>query len=218
MTFLLAEDQALKTYLSGMTVSDEKSTPRSVGVWFGFPDVEIRSQSFPFVTIDFMGMDPAYYRQSSGHLYDADYMGTTAYTVDANGNPAVWYDYEVPVAYDLTYQITSYSRHPRHDRAIIYQLNEKFPAMRGHLPVPNDLGTSTAYRHMFMERMYKSDRAEGENGNKRLLRNVYTVKVASELTPSTLPDGTPIVSQVSVNKNTAGTWTETTVPTDFTVI
>jgi len=51
MTFALAEDAAIKTYLSGMTVSDEKSASRPVGVWFGYPDVELRQQIFPFVTI-----------------------------------------------------------------------------------------------------------------------------------------------------------------------
>lgn len=194
MTFLLSEDAALKSYLSGVTVSDEKNASRPVKVWFGYPDVEIRAQDFPFVTIDLVNIRHANERQTSGQLYDGNYMGTVAPQAHK------WYGYEVPVAYDLIYQITSYARHPRHDRAIIYQLNEKFPTMRGYLPVPDDLGTSTSNRHMFLDGMAKADRSEGENGNKRILRNVYTVRVVSELTPSTASALIPDVSTVLINQ------------------
>jgi hypothetical protein len=196
--FLLAEDAALKSHLSGITVSDEKNPTRPVGVWFGYPDVEIREQIYPFITIDLITVRNAVERQTSGVIYDGDYSGTIA---PVNG---VFYQYEVPIAYDLLYQVTSYSRHPRHDRAIIFQLSQKFPGMRGHLAVPNDLGTYTAYRHMFLESTMKNDRSEGENGNKRLLRNIYTVRVISEMTPATasavpIPD----VETVRINQQVA---------------
>jgi len=200
MTFILSEDAALKTYLAGVTVADEKSASRLVSVWFGYPDVEIRTQNYPFITIDLVSIRQANDRQTSGFTYDSDYMGTITPTNDPSGNPK-WYGYEIPVAYDLVYQITSYARHPRHDRAILYQLHEKFPSMRGYLPVPNDLGTSTAYRHMFMESMFKNDRAEGENGNKRLLRNIFTVRVVSQLTPAQAADLTLQVKEVILNQN-----------------
>jgi hypothetical protein len=213
MTLLLAEDAALKTHLAGMTVSDEKNASRPVKVWFGYPDVEIRAQEFPFVTIDFLDMRQAVERQTSGLLVDQDYSGTIA----PQSNK--YYSYEVPVAYDLYYQITSYARHPRHDRAIIYQLNQKFPGMRGYLAVPNELGTFTAYRHMFLESFLKSDRAEGEHGNKRLLRNIYTIRVVSEMTPPP-NSGTyiPGVTVVDINRNADGSWTASTVPPGFTVV
>jgi hypothetical protein len=213
MTFLLEEDAALKTSLSGITVADEKNANRPVNVWFGYPDVEIRTQDFPFITIDLISMRNATERQSSGEIYDSNFQGTIA---PVNN---VFYRYEIPVAYDLIYQVTSYSRHPRHDRAIIFQLNQKFPAMRGHLAVPNSLGTSTAYRHMFLESFYKQDSAEGENGNKRLLRNIYTVRVVSEMTPSAAAAvSMPGVTAVSLNKNANSSWTETTVPDNKQVV
>lgn len=213
MTFLLAEDAALKTSLAGITVSDEKNATRPVRVWFGYPDVELRAQDFPFITIDLISMRNATERQNSGEIYDANLQGTIA----PQNN--VFYNYEIPVAYDLVYQVTSYSRHPQHDRAIIFQLNQKFPAMRGHLAVPDALGTSTAYRHMFLESFYKHDVAEGENGNKRLLRNIYTVRVVSEMTPNVAAAAAiPAVTAVSLNKNANGTWHETTVPDDKQVV
>jgi hypothetical protein len=206
--FLLAEDAALKSYLSGITVADEKNPTRSVGVWFGYPDVEIREQTYPFITLDLLSVRNAVERQMSGEIYDGNYAGTIA---PVNNR---FYKYEVPVAYDLLYQVTSYSRHPRHDRAIIFQLSQKFPGMRGHLPVPDDLGTSIAYRHMFLENTMKSDKAEGENGNKRLLRNIYTIRVMSEMTPPTAaPTYIPGVTTVLVNRQNTPT-----VPANKTIV
>jgi hypothetical protein len=212
MTFLLAEDGALKTHLSGLKVSDDKSASRDVNVWFGYPDVEIRTQTYPFITIDLINIRNAVERQTSGIMYDGDRQGT----VSPQNNR--YYGYEIPVAYDLLYQITSYARHPRHDRAIIFQLNQKFPSMRGHLAVPNELGTSTSKRHMFLESYVKADSSEGENGNKRLLRNIYTIRVVSEMTPAAAQAAIFGVDKVSLNKNASGTWVATTVPDDKLIV
>jgi hypothetical protein len=206
MTFILAEDAALKAYLSGLTVSDEKSNPRSVGVWFGYPDVEIRSQSFPFITIELMDIRQSMERAHSGYYYDSDSQGTSA-----NSSSSL-YGYEYPVPYDLVYQVTSYSRHPRHDRALALQLMNKFPGFRGFLPVPNDLGTSVSQRHMFLGDFTKLDRAEGENGNKRLLRNIYTITVVSEMSSSSVL--TAITQSVSINNDGAKVPWTTTIPAD----
>lgn len=193
MTFILAEDAALKSYLSGITVSDEKNSARPVNVWFGYPDVEVRAQNYPFITIDLIDINYAANRQHSGIYYDSDYQGTIA----AQNNK--FYQYELPRAYDLVYQVTSYSRHPRHDRALMFQLMNKFPATHGFLDVPNSLGTSTAYRHMFTDSFSKTDSAEGQNGNKRLLRNIYTVRVTSEMTPATAATVISAASTVIIN-------------------
>lgn len=206
MTFILAEDAALKSLLSGITVADEKNPTRPVSVWFGYPDVELRTQNFPFITIDMIDIRHALDRQHSGNYYDSDRQGTVA--VQNN----VFYGYELPVAYDLIYQVSTYSRHPRHDRAIAFQLLTKFPAMRGRLDVPNALGTSTSKRHMFMDDFIKLDRAEGENGNKRLLRNILTIRVVSEMTPSTAAQVIPGVTSVNINNDNATVPWATTIP------
>jgi hypothetical protein len=176
--FIIAEDLALKTHLSGLTVSDEKSGSRLVKVWFGYPDVEARAQEFPFVTIDLINVTPANNRQHSGYYVDTDKSGTVASAEN------VYYQYDIPIAYDLTYQVSSYARHPRHDRALMYQLWNKFPSKYGVLPVPNEIGTEIANRSMFLDGFTKKDAVTGETGNRRLLRNIYTVRVVSEMTPS----------------------------------
>ena len=202
--FIIAEDLALKTYLAGMTVSDEKNMGRVVQVWFGYPDVEIREQKFPFVTIDLIDILPANDRQIQGRLYDSDYQGTIA----PNGDDS--YGYDIPVAYDLIYQVTSHSRHPRHDRALAIQLLQKFPSKYGKLAVPNQLETETAYRSMFLDGFTKLDGVEEDTGGaRRILRNALTVKVVSEMSPYVAVAAVPAVQEVFLDKTTPPTGYET---------
>jgi hypothetical protein len=191
--FVIAEDLALKTMLQGLIVGDEKSSARPVKVWFGYPDVEVRAQEFPFMTIDLIDIVPANDRQTSGRLYDGDYRGTIAPIGRST------YSYEIPVAYDIVYQVTSYSRHPRHDRAIIFQLLNKFPSKFGVIEVPNELGTESSRRSMFLDGYVKRDAVDGETGNRRLLRNVFTVRIVSEMTPAVAMASIPAATSVDIN-------------------
>jgi hypothetical protein len=195
--FIIAEDLALKTFVQGMTVQDDNNQNRPVKVWFGYPDVEIRTQDFPFVTIDLIDIVPANDRQTSGVLVDNDNRGTQT---PATG---LSYEYRIPVAYDLVYQISSYCRHPRHDRAIMFQLMNKFPSKYGYLLVPNQLGTETSSRTMFLDGFVKRDAVDGETGNRRLLRNVLSVRVISEMTPSQVETAIKSVEYVHINNTTS---------------
>ena len=195
MTFILAEDTALKSLLQGISVVDEKSISRPVKVWFGFPDIEVRAQDYPYMTIELLDVSPSNERQHSGFLYDNDFRGTIAPV------EGVSYEYEYPVAYDLIYQVTSYARHPRHDRAIIYQfLNEKVPHKFGQIAIPNELGTETSYRHIFLDGFIKRDLIEE---GRRLLRNVFTVRVVSEMTPAQAATAIGTVEEVNINIETS---------------
>ena len=196
--FVLAEDAALKTHLNGITVSDDKSNNRPVKVWYGFPDVEVRDQSFPYITIDLIDILPANERQTYGFITDTDNLGTVT------PDPNYVYTNQIPVAYDLIYQITSFSRHPRHDRSIIYQLMTKFPSKYSRLKVYTPDGTGFTIRSMFVDGFVKRDTVEGETGNRRLLRNVYTVRVVSQMTPDVANAvATKLVSTVQVNNTTS---------------
>ena len=191
--FIIAEDLALKTLCQGINVGDDASNPRQVKVWFGYPDIEIRDQFFPFITIDLIDIVPANNRQHSGMQYDSDNQGTIEPV------PDTYYSYMIPVAYDLIYQVTSYARHPRHDRAIMYQLLNKFPSKYGKLEVPNQLGTETAYRSMFLDGFVKRDTVDSETGNRRLLRNTLTVRVISEMSPEVAGQFSPAVQTVELD-------------------
>ena len=195
--FIVAEDLALKTLLSGITVDDDKTSPRTIKVWFGYPDIEVRDQTFPFITIDLIDILAANDRQTSGHLEDNDYQGTispvTGYA----------YSYDIPIAYDLVYQITTYARNPRHDRSLIYQLMNKFPSKYGYLIVPNQLGTQNSSRSMFLDGFVKRDAVQSDTGNRRLLRNALSVRVVSQMTPIQAATASKQVQSVHVNTTTS---------------
>lgn len=204
--FIVAEDLALKTLCQGMTVTDQKSASRQVKVWFGYPDVEVREQDFPYIAIDLIDILPGTGRQHQGTLEDNDNRGTQT-PVNGYG-----YSYDYPVAYDLVYQLASYSRHPRHDRSIMYQMLNKFPLRYGKLPVPNQLGTETAYRSMFLDGFVKRDTVQHETGNRRTLINVFTVRVVSEMTPLQALTAVKAVEEVNINTTT------TNIPSAFTPV
>ena len=192
-SFIFAEDKALKTHLQGITVDDLKSAPRQVKVWFGYPDVELRQQEYPFMIIDLFDVQPANDRQQGGFWADNTYRGTKT----ANANET--YSYYAPVVYDLYYQVSTFARNPRHDRAIIFSmLNEKIPGKFGHLIVPQQNGEGFVARHMFLEGFVKRDSVED---GRRLLRNVFSIRVVSEMTPYDEPSATPLVDTVTIVQN-----------------
>jgi hypothetical protein len=184
MTFLISEDEALRNLLLGMTVVDQKAnndnTSRSVKVYFGQPDQEIREQSYPYITIDMIDIaeDPA--RAHRG-LVKPEYLpnptsspsGTGTYSASTND----WYiNYPIPV--NIDYQVTTYSRQPRHDRQILAQmLSNKIP-MRFAVLEPDD---GTVRR---LDLLDVSKRDVTEQG-KRLFMNAFTVRVSSEITSQT---------------------------------
>ncbi len=186
MTFLLSEDKALRENLQGIIVHDQKSdgvsTPRQVGVWFGQPDQEIRAQIFPFITIDMVDVMRDSAREMRG-LVHYDELG--AYlapdrVVDADGNAVSFdptihdFEVEMPIPVMIDYQITTYSRHPRHDRELLSQLMySKLPLRFGQLT----LDDNTVRR---LEVMDVSKRDVTEQG-KRLFVNAVTVRVSSEI-------------------------------------
>jgi hypothetical protein len=171
MTFLLSEDKALREKLQGITVNDQKadgaSTPRPVGVWFGQPDQEIRTQNYPYITIDMIDVmrDPS--REMRG-MVSPSYLTPS----DLPENSSFNTHYPIPVTID--YQITTYARHPRHDRAIISQLlSTVFPIRFGYLEL--DDGT---VRRLDITDISKRDSTEQA---KRLFVNAITARVSSEL-------------------------------------
>lgn len=183
MTFILAEDEALRNVLLGMTVSDNKNANRPVGVWFGQPDPEIRAQSFPFITVDLIDISEARERVMSGKseiwYYEPD---------DLQSNEG--WEMFLPTPINLDYQITTFARQPRHDRQILAQLlNNRLPLRFGSLPVvqkytqetvdgqPAQVGQATV-RRLDVMRVLKRDITES---GKRMFMNVFTVRVSSEI-------------------------------------
>jgi len=175
MPFLLNEDKALKALLkSRIAVTDSKNNLRPVGVWFGQPDVEIRDQSYPYITIDLSDISHARERQHSGFT-ELNYIPEAT---DINGNILTenakrWTESPTPVNVD--YQVTSYARQPLHDRQILSSiLTDLLPFRFGILEIPED---NTARR---IELLGYAKRDTTEQG-KRLFVNVFSIRVNSEL-------------------------------------
>lgn len=200
MTWILNEDNALKAWLSDLTVSDNKNPSRKVGVWFGQPDPEIRDQVFPYITIDLIDVREAVERQMRNRV-------TLTYTPD--GAPAQvaneGYVTAYPIAYDLVYQVTTYARTPVHDRQIIAQLMANKLGGKLHtLYIPED----DTQRSMFLTGMAVRDRTDPSN--KRLFSKAYTVTVCTEL----LPEDIALLPQVSTLNQTIDFTVDTlTIPT-----
>jgi hypothetical protein len=52
---------------------------------------------------------------------------------------------------------------------------------------------------MFLDGYVKRDAVDGETGNRRLLRNVFTVRIVSEMTPSVAMAAIPAATSVGIN-------------------
>jgi hypothetical protein len=175
MPVIINEDNALKQLLAGITVSDAGNASRPVGVWFGQPDAQIRQQSYPYITIDLIGISEAQERVHAG-LVELNY-------VPEGVDPDKDYLVQYPIPVDLMYQVTTYARQPRHDRQIMAQLfgPTRLPLRFGMIAIPED-GTA---RRLDMLRFSKRDTTEQD---KRLFCNVYTIQISSEFFRDTLID------------------------------
>jgi len=192
MPFILNEDKAIKLMLTGVTVSDSGNPTRPVGVWFGQPDLEIRAQSYPYMTIDFLGYNEDFSRSHRGEI-QMPYFPEGA-------NTSEQYMTEFPIPVYLDYQITTWARQPRHDRQIMAEMatGQRIPLRYGLLVVPED---KTVRRVDFLG-FAKKDTTD-ENG-KRLFSNAYTIRVSAEILPTVLSEIVP-VTETNVSLNSQST-------------
>jgi hypothetical protein len=182
--FLLDEDKALRQKLQGIVVEDQKTggaPSRTVGVWFGQPDQEIRAQSYPYITIDMIGVTREVDREMRG-LVSPDYLAPEGYDPATSG-----WSIQMPIPVMIDYQITTYARHPRHDRAIISQLLHNNLLLRfGYLEVPytkTNGDSAVVFRRLDISDIAKRDVTEQA---KRLFVNAITVRVSSEIVQGTI--------------------------------
>lgn len=187
MTFLLGEDKALREKLQGMVVHDQKAdgqeVARQVGVWFGQPDQELRAQSYPYITIDMIDLQRDTSREMRG-IVDAAYLQPDNLNVPG----ATQFEVDMPIPVNIDYQITTYARHPRHDREILAQLLGTRLIRFGYLEIVEKDVTSgntetitSTFRRMDLLSVAKRDSTEQA---KRLFVNAITVRVSSEIVQS----------------------------------
>jgi hypothetical protein len=176
VTFIISEDEALRNLLVGMVVSDSKNSSRPVGVWFGQPDPEIRTQSFPFITVDLIDIAEARERVMAGRV-------SPWYYAPSDLDEDEGWDMYLPTPLNLDYQITTFARQPRHDRQILSQLlGARLPLRFGSLQVAeavdDDDNVLTTIRRLDVLNVVKRDTTES---GKRMFMNAFTVRVSSEI-------------------------------------
>jgi hypothetical protein len=188
MPIILNEDKAVKTMLQGITVSDSGNATRPVGVWFGQPDLEIRAQSYPYITIDFLGYNEDFTRSHRGEIqmpYFPEGVATDKQYIT-----------EFPIPVYLDYQITTWARQPRHDRQIIGEMltGQRIPLRNGLIVIPED----KTVRRMDFLGFAKKDTTDGDG--KRVFSNAYTIRISAEVLPTVLEQYIAVTStNVSLN-------------------
>lgn len=197
--WLLREDIALKAALQGVVVKDGNSNNRRLGVWFGQPDPEVREQAYPYATIDLIDVTEntpqvhsqwgsvdnyPYLGAKAGNVYDPALQGYGDFTSSENLLPML-----------LVYQVQTFARHPRHDRAILVQLN----AGALHPRFAQVTCDDNTVRRVVVRNFAKRDTT---TDNKRLFRSVWTLAMTSELFAGSVAL-TQRVQQVIINSGSA---------------
>ena len=191
MAWLLNEDAALKTKLSGITVQDAAlPNPVPVTVRFTVPEDEYADLSFPLITLTqaLVQRDPE--RESRGVV---ELRALPEGTDPAQGP----YFAEVPVPFNIDYQVVLYTRTRGHLTYLIALLSTfpYLPERFGFLEIPQD----NTVRRLDLLGGPEIDAGRDAN-NKRLFTATYRVRVSTELF---LLDGTlrnyPTVSTVNVD-------------------
>lgn len=206
MPIILNEDKAVKAMLQGIKVSDSANAQRPVGVWFGQPDMEIRDQVYPYITIDFIGYSEDYERAHRGMITMPYYPeGVDAGTPDQSGKGSKQYKTEIPIPVNLDYQITTYARQPRHDRALMAEMltGQRIPLRFGEIVVPED----KTVRRMDFLGFTKKDTTD-QNG-KRLFSNVYNIRISAEVLPRVISQKYPVQTPPLISFNSQPTPFET---------
>lgn len=211
MPFILEEDEALKTLLSEphLVVSDERRAQRPVEVWYGQPDLELRARTYPYISIELIDINEANERVVSGIPF-------LTYT------PSGWTDplpdgqvpqvNSFPTPYDLDYQITAWSRHPRHDREMLRAL------LSGPLPMRHGRLFLAETKRVVRLDMLGGPRVADttDESGKRLFRKVFTARVSTELFPDNALYAAGLVQSVEITATATTGRADQTDSSDFT--
>lgn len=180
MPWLLSEDAALKTKLSGITVPNGNADER-VNVRFRVPETWAKF-AFPQIIIEHGSITRSSERETRGHVllpYAPEGHAGWDEQDDPSKSPYFLEDYPIP--YEIEYQITTYCRFSQQDRMLtaLLQSPSRIPARFGFLVIPQD-GT---IRRLDLTAGPQAD-TERDGDGARLFKQFYTLTVSTELLPS----------------------------------
>ncbi len=215
--FLLAEDEAIKARLTGLTVTDDRNNTRPIQVFFRYPDAETERE-YPFITIEMLDIVhaknrqhselPIYYYNTAGGAsaptgassmpnamnYWPSNSADFGYLTNKNNYQVLVSNEFVPV--DLLYQVSTFTRSALHDRQLsATMLTKVFPFRKGSIHVPAD----NTDRRLELLDWSTADLLDPEAGyRKRIFRKVYTLQMSAEL-PSSDVFGTKQSTDIVAN-------------------
>jgi hypothetical protein len=166
------EDMGLKNLLTGITVRDLNATdeaPRPVPVWFHNPEREERRITYPNITINFTGERIAHEREHRGWVQVGyRYLQNIPWTTEVP--PSINY----PIPMDFDYTITASARINQH----ISQMSAALLQSRLHPRFAQMTCPGGTVRRVDM---LGTTRANGMEADKRLFRQIYRVRIPTEV-------------------------------------
>jgi hypothetical protein len=183
--FILAEEAALKQYLTGWSVPKVSGTPGEripIKVWYRFPESE-RQIEYPFICIDFLSAEPAFDLFHSTHVHDAETIYRPSFAPNLPDPPAGWnratwlvYDY---LPFRLTFQVSTYTRSNLHDRYLTsIFLTDVLPVRPFFITV----GADHVQRRVEQVGFAQANVPEtSESGTKRIFRKYYTITMLTDI-------------------------------------
>lgn len=164
------EDMGLKSLLQGVTVQDLQTTddaPRPVPVWFHNPEREERRITYPNITINFTGERVAHEREHRGWvpIY-------YRYLQNILLDEPVYTEYPIPM--DLDYTVTASARINQH----ISQISGALIQGPLHARFARVLCPGGTVRRV---EILGVTRANGMESDKRLFRQIYRIRIPTEV-------------------------------------
>jgi hypothetical protein len=179
--FILSEEEALKSWLTGVKVPTRPGSTdyTNVNVWFRWPEGE-RQISYPYITIDLLSVEPNYGLWTSTYIQDPNGLYQPSVRPDLPPPPQDQvYNIREYLAMDLVWQIAVYSRSALHDRYLTSIFTtDILPPRPFFITNPADDVARRVDRLAFQT----ADAMETtESGTKRIFRKLYTISMLTEI-------------------------------------
>jgi hypothetical protein len=182
--FMMAEDEALKSYLTGISVPpvDGEGPEIPVQVWFRWPTSE-RQIKYPFITIDSIAAEPEYSLFHSEHLLNAHGLYRPSVAPTLPEPPGGWDQQNWAIRnflpFNLVYQVSVFARSNLHDRYLrsIF-VTDVIPPRPFWIACDVD----QTWRRTELTGYASMDAPEtSESGTKRIFRKIYTISMLAEV-------------------------------------
>lgn len=185
--FILAEEDALKQHLSGITVPGTPFTnPLAkrvpVKVWFRYPEGE-RQISYPFICIDFLSAEPAFDLFHSDHWQKPEGLYRPSISPTLPDPPLGWnranWRIRNYLPFRLMFQVAHYCRSNLHDRYLTsIFMTDVLPVRPFFITVEAD-GVLRRTENLGMASANATETTE--SGSKRIFRRYYTISMLTEI-------------------------------------